>query len=224
MPRRNNIPESRCQGESLPQQPERIDCPVEATALMDCCSRVAIEKSRLLYEGTKKLPGGEPTHYYWLTLEADTMPLRICEFDRFADKISLVDARWEGRKSDYLVMGWFDGDCCLVFLELRDTLVNRDQVDDKFEQLEQGMQMLCKQENEEEDQIHGCLQELLDAVCEGIINHKIIGIAVPVNHSKSRAEQTRQISVGGKEIMLVSISHRQNCSWTWSGLLRAIGL
>ncbi len=224
MSRRGNISKSRCQGESLPQLSERIDCPVEATALIDCCNRLTIGDSRLLYDGTKKLSGGRPTHYYWLTLEADTMPLRLCEFDRFADKISSIDARWVGRKPNYLAMGWSHGDCYVVFLELRAALVNQGQADDKFEQLEQGMQMLCKQEDEEANQIHGSLSELLDEVCEGITSHNVVGIAVPVSHSKSRAEQTRQIQVGEKEIILVSISHRQDCSWTWSGLLRAIGL
>lgn len=223
MPRRRPKRGSGCQGASLPDDLSTVNCVAAPTSLLDCCERIAVTESKAIYEKQT-----EPDRYYWLNIEADLVPLRCCALDSYMKFAVREDKRWESRKPDYLLIGWTkDGECYVVFLELRQSLINLDQLEDKREQVKQGMQLLCKNVSEVGKQFHqNDAPRVVAGVCDGVSEHKIVGVVMPIVHSKSRAIQTLPIEIAGRETVMVPLPHTllSDCTLTWSNLLRAIGL
>jgi len=89
---------------------------------------VQIEDEILLWESVKSKKG---SYYYWTFLNADETPLAVCALEKYVDHKSL-----QGRKADYLAIGWYHGECYIVIIELRKTLLKEDQSENKVESAE----------------------------------------------------------------------------------------
>lgn len=126
-----------CSGIELPDLP-KVAGRQPILALADCCALVAIDETVLLVEEQP----GKPA--YWIILHADATPLTVCHLEKYAEKAE-KEGHWTGRRADYLALGWYQGDCWLTIIELRDILVNDKQCLDKLDQVEASITQLMAQ-------------------------------------------------------------------------------
>ena len=197
-----------CSGSEHPDLPT-TDCTGVVTDLSDCCRTLASEDEILLYEDLSN----QGNYFYWLILQADETPLVVCNLEAYANK-----TQWQGRRADYLCAGWYNGDCYLAVIELRRTLVKDNQAEDKLAQLRQSI-----------TQIISSLPILTASLpfkeaCHEPEEYKIIGVAIPTEHSKRRAEQTQPFTINGYTGILASLpnSYITDCRLSWSKLLAAV--
>jgi hypothetical protein len=155
------------------------------------------------------------TYYYSVTLEADESPLVICALERYLTDLKSNDV---GRRCDYVCVGWYNGECYLVFIELRKELDCERHWENKFEQLRQTLVLLCKSLDFGK-QFHRTIPPVFNRACDSISVHKTLGLIIPVQHSRARAEQSGSVSIDGNgEVPIVAIPSRilkeQRISWT----------
>lgn len=202
-----------CSGSVLPAG-QIVGCSDPVHHFADCCTAVPIFDEVLLDE---RLASDKGEYYYWLWLNADETPLVVCALEQYADQ----DADWLGRRADYLAVGWYDGDCYLVVIELRRTLVKEQNAQNKLDQVEHSIKQVISQLLPQLT-----TSTLFSEACHEPEEYKIVGVVIPVEHSKKRAQQTRLITVGAYKAAIVSIPHSRikECRIGWSELLTAIGL
>lgn len=201
-----------CFGSKLPNS-QSIDCPESINHFGDCCRQIGIEDEILLHERVKS-PKGD--FFYWVSLKADETPLVVCALEKYAERVN-----WQGRRADYLGVGWYSGDCYIVAIELRHALVTEERFEDKLNQLEQSIEWIASE----------LLPDLTNSnvftdACDNPEHYRIVGAMIPVAYSKKRAEQTRWVRVGEYETVIVAIpnSSLKECRISWDELLRAIGV
>lgn len=227
MPRRRRYTETLCMGQVLPDEHALVMCSDSPTGLLDCCVRIDPGESATLCE---KVEARRGDYYYWVCIEADEVPLRFCALDMYATHAAKSDDRWRSRRPDYLAIGWHQGECYVLFVELRERLLDAEQLtEDKFLQVEGGMRLLCKQSPDLGMEYHRQQAPLMVAdVCDGVIEHKTVGVVIPAAFSRSRADQSPPLGleIGGKRVPIVALPHYRlhNCQITWSELLEVIGL
>ncbi len=206
-----------CSGKTLPSH-NRIGCADDAKQLEDCCRTLAITEEVMLSEGSINKNKGNSL-YYWFFLQADETPLLACALEEFAN-LSISD--WQGRRADYLAAAWYGGKCYIVVIELRHMLLHIGQTTDKLAQLEQTVRTL----------ITKILPDFLSteqfgSVCfpqPALADCKIIGIIVPPDRCKRKAERKKILEISGHSVFLTSLpsSMLQNCRITWSDLLHSV--
>ena len=149
-----------------------------------------IEDEILLWESVKSKKG---SYYYWTFLNADETPLAVCALEKYVDHKSL-----QGRKADYLAIGWYHGECYIVIIELRKTLLKEDQSENKVEQLRQSIELLVSDGLLSE--IESC--DFFSYGCDQPKYYHIAGVVIPSTHSKKRAQTRQKIIVNGKKYSL----------------------
>lgn len=203
-----------CTGSDLPDIPS-IDCPPNVTRLDDCCKLVAIEDEILLYEKQSDRP------YYWIVLQADEMPLSVCNLEAYANSVAKND-EWMGRRCDYMAMGWAGGECCLLAIELRDRLTSETQVANKFEQIEQSIEQIMARID---TQIIG--SPLFEQACASPDDYKVAGIVIaPAGiRKKSRSERIHIIRTDtySAAVAVMPPDRIHDCRLQWSDLMEMVG-
>jgi hypothetical protein len=116
-----------CTGDNLPQEIPVIKIEKTPSSFDDFCQIVNSGDEVLLHQAIEKNRG----YYYWFILEADDFPLAVCELEKYANYAAEKE-QWFGRRADYLIIGYYEGDCYLIVVELRHVLVKEKQEDDKF--------------------------------------------------------------------------------------------
>ncbi len=197
-----------CWGDSLPAA-QFAECSEQVSLLEDCCEILQTEDEMLLWESQKG------AYYYWLFLDADETPLAICALEKYVDHKSM-----RGRKADYLAIGWYHGECYIVIIELRKTLLKEEHSVNKIEQVKQSIEILLSD---------GLLAEIENSdffsyACERPEYYHIVGVVIPSTRSKKRAQTRQKIIVNGKEYLVVAIPNSliRQCRINWSELMRAI--
>lgn len=204
---------SNCSGNQLPRQIQSIQCSDPVTHFDNCCKPVEITAEILLYEHILSDREG----YYWISLIADDTPIVVCALEQYANQ----QKHWPGRRADYLALGWYNGDCYLVLIELRNALVTVERFEDKLDQVEQSINLVVS-----EVLPQFAVSDLFKSACNPSNVHKIVGVIIPVMYSKKRAEQTRYVNVGDYQAVIVALPNSCiiDCKIGWYDLLRATGL
>lgn len=216
-----------CEGNTLPDlaSPECVEV---ITRFDDCCHELLpdpYENQILLYETLSK--ENKPQKYYWFTLEADESFLIVCRLEDYAKGLQ-VSGEWQGRMADYLAMGWYEGECFVVIIELRHVITHEDddrhnQIQDKFEQVEMTLNIVIEQIL---PQIEA--SELFSQACHEPDSFRLAGaILVPSGIKKriSLSLRQRTVQVKGRNITIVMLPHtpRTSCQITWSEILESVG-
>ncbi|MEE4357586.1 MAG: hypothetical protein V2I97_14065 [Desulfococcaceae bacterium] len=109
-----------CSGKELPDIPS-AECADTVSDIDDCSRLTEIQDEILLHESV------EDGYHYWTIIQAgDETPFAACHFEKYA-----ACKNMEGRRSDYLLCGWHNGECFIIVCELRQTLLNERQMKDK---------------------------------------------------------------------------------------------
>lgn len=186
------------------------------TRLEDYCELVNIGDGRSICESHEK------GIYYWVSILADETPIVLCALEKY------VGHTIQGnRKTDGLGVGWDQKGCAyIVFIELRRTLLNEEQWEDKLEQVKQAMELLCRTEPEVGSLHHQNVPNIFMQACNSLTGHKIAGIVIPIDRSRKRVEQSRAIRIGDKDAIIVALSSGilKKRTIEWSKLLTAIGI
>ncbi|MBN1812365.1 MAG: hypothetical protein JXA14_11050, partial [Anaerolineae bacterium] len=191
---------------------DEVTCPGNAARLEDCCVLVQIGEGRSLWEWA-----GD-TRSYWISIVADETPVVLCALDKYATAM-----KWNERRSDGVAIGWCRGNCYVVFIELRLALTREEQFEDKADQVESAMQLLC-QVSDKGREHHEKREKIFEQACDDMSKHRIAGVVIPVDHSKSRARQARETEIGGKKAVILAISSPRDRLLRWSDLCRAMGV
>jgi hypothetical protein len=114
-----------CCGESLPYDGKEVNCAESVSSIEDCCDWIEIADEVMLCESVtgKK---GKQCYYYWVFLEADECRLMVCALEKYADSQGV---KWQGRRSDYLTIGWYESICYVVIIEIRHVLLKEKQME-----------------------------------------------------------------------------------------------
>ncbi len=203
-----------CWGTDLPDNIQSVECSDIPEHLNDCCGQAAIEDEILLWERVESGKGG---YYYWTIIEAgDETPVAVCDLEQYAESRNL-----QGRKSDYLAAGWYHGDCFILAIELRETLLNEEQINDKIEQVKQSLELVISELLPEIK-----TSDVLANTCSQPENYKIAGVVIPSTRSKKRAEQTRIVDIHNQKVVIAALpsSRIKACRIRWPELLVSIGV
>jgi len=193
----------------------QVECLEIVQNIEDCCVLLQQTKKVLFCEYVEG-----KNYHYWLQFHADTVPLVVCNLEGYAQKYC---PQWEGRKSDYLLVGREKNECYIIVIELREQFTQQKQLSDKIEQLKQSIENIT---------LHilphlSRLQKFQEACFfeTAQINYKIVGIAMPVVRSMRRVKQTKQpFSINNYEAQIVNIPQTciKNCQLTWTDLLNEL--
>jgi hypothetical protein len=104
---------SSCLGDTLPDK-KSVNCAEQVNQFEDCCLWLEVEDEIMLCE----FVSGK-SYYYWVFLGADEFRLMVCALEQYADSQGV---NWQGQRSDYLAIGWYNSVCYVVVIELRDVL------------------------------------------------------------------------------------------------------
>jgi len=206
--------DSTCIAEECPRGTQ-VKCIKTVQNIEDCCMLLQHTKNILFCEYVD----GE-NHHYWFQFKADTVPLFVCNLEEYAEKYC---PDWEGRKSDYLLIGKENDECYIIVIELRKQFTREKQVINKIDQLKQSIKNITSHILPHLDHL-----QKFQNVCffeTAKINYKIVGIAIPVVHSMRRVKQTKQpFLINGYEAQIINIPHTciKNCQMTWTGLLNEL--
>lgn len=201
----------RCSGSELPDLPT-VQCRSEIRSLSDCCRFVEIDTELLLYEAQPDNP------YYWVILHADETPLTVCHVEAYANHAERA-AAWAGRRADYLAMGWYQGDCFLAIIELRDILLNEAQSEDKMAQVENAISQVMMQFN----------QQIADnpafqRTCNQPGGYKIVGLIIaPAGIRRIAREKWLRRIVHNDYSAVIALTppdRIRDCRTTWSELMQ----
>lgn len=203
-----------CSGQILPETRE-VNCQNLVKQLEDCCEVVNMDDEVMLYEHVKE------KYYYWFFLKADdNMPMVVCALEQYADKV----ADWSGRKADYLAIGWYEGYCCIVMIELRHVLLSEKQQTDKLRQLEESIETLIntvlptfKQSKIFQE---ACCPPPAPQDC------RIVGVVIPPDRSKERLNRKKTKQIGQYSCFMTTLPSARltQCRISWSEVLDAIGM
>jgi hypothetical protein len=205
-----------CTGEKLP---EEIQCiPKQATqiSLDNFCVVTYHDDEILLYE--EIINKDKAPLFYWVILNNDELPLGICNLEKYA----LLIKDWIGRKSDYLVIGSYNGRCYCIVIEMRHVLVKEEQEDDKFEQLKQSLTQLIQREN------IILSSETLQKVYTEPKKLTYLGIIIAPGNTRNfnRKKLNYNVNIGDYVIPLRTLPKDalQNCKIKWTDLLKRLGV
>jgi hypothetical protein len=206
-----------CSGKDLPKKKRTVNCQESVTQLDDCCEVVNMDDEVMLYEHVRA-----KDYYYWFFLKADdNMPMVVCALEQYADK---KVAYWLGRKADYLAIGWYQGYCCIVLIELRHVLLSEEQETDKLKQLEESLETLVNKvlPTFKRSAIfqEACYPPPPPQEC------RIVGVVVPPDRSKLRLNRKKSKQIGEYQCFMTSLPSDRltECRISWSELLDAIGV
>jgi len=206
-----------CSGEILPNE-RPVNCGDSVLQLDDCCEVLMVDEEIMLFEKINKK--GRKNYYYWFFLRADeTVPLVVCALEQYAES---QGNRWQGRRADYLAIGWYGSACYIVLIELRHVLLSKKQQDDKLGQLEQSINTVVStilpDFRNSETFAQACYPLPPPEQC------RIIGIVVPPDRSKSSLNRKKVIEIGQYKGVITTLpSARLNqCRISWSQLLGTI--
>ncbi len=160
--------------------------------------------------------------YYRVNLTTNELPIVLCSFEKYIDTANLP-----GRKTDYLAVGRYRNNTYVIFIELRKNLLNDQQWENKKDQVEQAMQLLCKTETPSGVYQHANIAKIFTDAAGDMLNHKVIGVVIPAQRAKRRIEQARDdVNMGGKTNIILPIFPTRGLQPTlsWNELLEAIGL
>ncbi|NEP42637.1 MAG: hypothetical protein F6K35_26800 [Okeania sp. SIO2H7] len=207
----------KCTGDNLPQDIPIIKVEETPNCFDDFCQIVNSGDEVLLHQAIEKNRG----YYYWFILEADDLPLAVCELEKYADYAAEKE-QWLGRRADYLIIGYYEGDCYLIVVELRHVLVKEKQEDDKFKQLLESIEQILK-----------CLpiisnSQTLEKVYSSPDDYKIIGAIVAPGNTRSfnRRELNPIRSVNSHKVLIRTLPKDalSNCKITWTDFIQRMGL
>jgi hypothetical protein len=177
------------------------------------CKLIGIGDEILLYDFIPSNKGG---YYYWLCLKADAMPLIVCALEKYVDANS-----FGGRKADYFCMGWHEGTCYIIIIELRETLIKTSHFDDKVEQIKQTIHLITS----------NLLANISESsffkdACDTPDEYKIVGAIIPATRSMARTHQSVEVGIGEERYFIAAVPYKKirECRISWSELLSAIGL
>ena len=203
----------RCSGPQLPDLPT-VQCRSQIHALSDCCRFVEIDTELLLYEAQP----GKP--YYWVILHADETPLTVCHLEAYANHAERAGT-WDGRRADYLATGWYQGDCFLAIIELRDIVVNERQGEDKLDQVEASIAQIMGQ-----FQTQIANEAAFRRSCEQPGAYKIVGLVIAPAGIRgiAREKQMRRIEQEGYSaiIQMIPANRIRDCQIGWSELMGSV--
>ncbi len=160
-------------------------------------------------------------YYYSITLEADETPLVVCALDRYLTDNFAGEAN-VGRRCDYVCVGWYNGECFVVFIELRKEMDVPEHWEDKLDQVTQTIVLLCNGNQTFGQQLHSNIPVEFHQAFEPMPVHKTLGLIIPAERSKARAEQSDTISISDTEdISILVIPNRvlRDRQIAWSALL-----
>jgi hypothetical protein len=208
----------KCTGDFLPEDVKIVSyCEESATCLDDFCLVGEPEDQILLFEILKKSDSSQL--YYWAIIEVDDFPLGVCELEKYADH-SL--SQWLGRRSDYLIIGSYRGDCFCLVVEMRHVLVKESQKDDKFEQLKETLTQIIQQENIILE------SQILAQVYPQPENIKYLGVLIAPGNTRSfnRWEINKVIEINERKIVLRTLPSDalKDCQIQWTTLLQKLGV
>lgn len=203
-----------CTGETLPFV-QTID--IEPSQHLDSfCLTLEFDDEVLLYE---TLTSGT---YYWVIFKSDEALLSVCELEKYADFLSNND-EWVGRRSDYLIIGSYYGDCYLVVVEMRHVLVKTEQEDDKFEQLKSTIETLILHQL---DAIRD--SNALSRVYDQPDYFKIIGAVIAPGNTRrfARGQLNPIVDIAGHKVAIRTLPKDalSDCKITWTEFLRRMGV
>ncbi len=203
-----------CTGSHIPDIPS-VDCSPHLVRLDECCTLVDIESEILLYEKQADKP------HYWVVLQADDMPITVCNLEAYANAAEKKND-WTGRRCDYMAMGWADGDCCILAVELRDRLTSEAQVDNKFAQVEQSIAQIMMMID---TQITG--SPLFEQACFSPDRYKVAGVVIaPAGiRKKARGERIHIIKTDtyAAAVAVMPFNRIRDCHVQWSDLMEIVG-
>ena len=207
-----------CTGDNLPKKIPIIKIEETPSGLDDFCQILNLGDEVLLHQPVVKK---NRAYYYWFILEADDFPLAVCELEKYADYAAQQD-QWSGRRADYLIIGYYEGDCYLIVVELRHVLVKEKQDDDKFKQLLESIEQIIRYLAS----FNG--SETLEQVYSNPDSYKIIGAIVAPGNTKSfnRRELNPIRSVGSHKVLLRTLPKDAlaDCKITWTDFIQRMGV
>jgi hypothetical protein len=206
-----------CTGENLPDIPT-IEIPNSPTSFDDFCLVLNAPAQVLLHES---ISNKNKTLKYWVILEADDYPLAACELEQYAD-YAAQQQNWEGKRSDYLLIGSHQGDCYLIIIELRHVIVKEEHEDQKFEQLRQCIEQLINQLFVIDQ------SNVLTEVYPNPEQYKIIGVVIAPGNTRQfrRGELNLKIEIKSHPGLIRTLPKDalSQCQITWTELLHRVGI
>lgn len=206
-----------CTGENLPDIPT-IEIPNSPTRFDDFCLGLNAPAQVLLHES---ISNKNKTLKYWVILEADDYPLAACELEQYAD-YAAQQQNWEGKRSDYLLIGSHQGDCYLIIIELRHVIVKEEHEDQKFEQLRQCIEQLINQLFVIDQ------SNVLTEVYPNPEQYKIIGVVIAPGNTRQfrRGELNLKIEIKSHPVLIRTLPKDalSQCKITWTDLLHRVGI
>lgn len=197
--------------------PDDVPCAgwprLRSPLFQDYCTYVGIDERISLCEYK------DGYYYYSITLQADETPLVVCALDQYITDNLNQEA---GRRCDYLCMGWYNGECFIAFVELRKEMDVEEHFSNKFDQVKQTIELLCRENVIFGNSLHQNVPRILNRACDPIEPHRIIGMIIPAIHSTSKAEQSRIAPIEGNgNVPIVVIPNRilREGETTWSKLM-----
>lgn len=207
-----------CTGEILPKGIPTISISDNPISIDDFCNYINTDDEILLYE---EISGSN--RKYWVIIEADEYPISVCELEHYADYLS-QEGRWDGRRSDYLVIGSnYFGKCYLVIIELRHVLVKANQEDDKIEQLSLCVEYLINNHIKTINE-----SQALKKIYEDSDSYTIIGVIIAPGNTRSfsRGELNKVLHINSHKVLIRTLPKDAltNCKITWTDLIKRIGM
>lgn len=206
-----------CTGDSLPKNISIIKIKETPSCLDDFCQIVNSGDEVLLHQAIEK----NRDYYYWFILEADDFPLGVCELEKSADYAAEKE-KWLGRRADYLIIGYYEGDCYLIVVELRHVLVKKTQEDDKFKQLLESIEQILKSLPIISN------SQTLKNVYSNPDDYKIIGaiVAPGTTRNFNRGELNPIRSVNSHKVLIRTLPKNalSDCKITWTDFMTRMGV
>lgn len=207
--RRSNKP---CKGSELPNLPT-VQC--KRCNQLDCyCQKVMVGDVVLLHDWIHN-----DQEYYWVILEADSLPVFVCEFEAYVDKID----DWNSRRSDYLLIGTHSDHCVIIFVELRQNLIKQTHSQDKLDQLEATIRTFLSH-----TQTRVAVNEILSTYECTEETTKLVGIVLAPRGTRQEAlrNRHRKLEMDGLPVHMVIVPNNDlsQCGISWTKIMSRVGI
>lgn len=206
-----------CTGEILPQNVLQISCQESANCFDDFCLVGQPEDKILLFEILRNSDHSQL--YYWAIIEVDDFPLGVCELEEYANNSI---SKWQGRRSDYLIIGSGGGNCFCLVVEMRHVLVKETQIEDKFAQLTETLTQIIERE-----QII-LKSQMLAKIYPQPETLKYIGVLIAPGNTKNFNRyylNPPPVEINGRKVSLRTLPRDalKDCKIQWTTLLEKLG-
>lgn len=203
-----------CSGNTLPQL-ATIICRPQAASLSDCCHLIPINEQAMLSECIKA-----NQLYYWFFIQSESVPFNVCALEAYSE---LPHIDWQGRRADYLAVGWYQAKPYIAIIELRHVLLTEKQTHNKLEQLTATIETLLLKGHLQRWIEQGGLDQVIWPR-PALTECQIIGFIIPPDRSKPRCARKKIVQIGSHTIVITSLPTTllKQCAITWDDLLSTL--